>query len=221
MGTNDEIIVTSVSNGAVTISAILQNSCSQTTTKTKNIQVGENTNLDITGLENGIDAGGYVDLSLINSNGCGEIYFTDALPGLTFDYVGPDYAVLNSTSSNYGTGWIYMGITGADGIYKEFPINTTPPPPPPVIPNENYISIQRIQNDYNVYPFSHWKMVKVYYYGNNSDVDYWEWTTSDSYYAIPNDDSVIFLQFSSSNTNVSVRACNNDGCSQFVSTVIN
>ncbi len=144
--------------------------------------------------------------------------FTDASSGLTFDYVGLDYAALSSTSSNSGTGWIYMSIAGGNSIYKEFPINTTPPP---VLPNENYISIAHISNDYSVYPYSQWKMVKVYYYGNSSDVDYWEWSTSHSYYAKPNDDSVIFIPYSSSNVSVSVRACNSNGCSQYVNTVIN
>ncbi|WP_445736335.1 hypothetical protein [Mariniflexile sp.] len=218
LGSNNAITVTRVSNGTITLSVVLQNTCLQTVTKTKNIQVGENDNVDVTGLENGIDAGGDVLIDLINTNGCGEISDTYASSGLTFDYVSSNYAYLISSSSNSGTGWIYMGITGGNGIYKEFPINTIPPP---VLPNENYISIQRIQNDYNVYPYSQWKMVKVYYYGISSDVDYWEWTTSDSYYAKPNDGSIIFLQFSSSNTNVSVRACNSNGCSQSVSTVIN
>ena len=215
---NGDITVTKVSNGVITLSVVLQNACSQTVTKTKNIQAGENANVDITGLENGIDAGGSASLSLINSNGCGEIYFTDASSGLTFDYVGPDYAVLSSTSSNSGTGWVYISITGGTSIYKEFPINTSTPPN---LPNENYISIARIENNYNVYPYSQWKMVKAYYYGNSNDVDYWEWNIGNSYYAKPNDTSIIFLPSESSNVNVSVRACNNDGCSQYVSTVIN
>ncbi len=74
LGTNNNIMVTKVSNGTITLSVVLQNACSQTATKTKNIQVGENANVDVTGLENGIDAGGSVNLSLINSNGCGEIF---------------------------------------------------------------------------------------------------------------------------------------------------
>lgn len=218
LNSNGQIIVNKISNGFFTLSVVLQNSCSQTITKTKNIQAGENSNLDISGLENGIDAGSSIDLSLINSNGCGTIYFTSASDGLTFDYVGPDYAVLSSTTLNSGTGWIYVSVTGGTSIYKEFPINTLPPP---VLPNENYISIARIPNNYSVYPYSQWKMVKVYYYGNSSDVDYWEWYVGNSYYSKPNDTSIIFLPSSSSNVNVSVRACNSDGCSPYVSTVIN
>lgn len=215
---NGQITVTKVSNGIFTLSVVLQNSCSQTTTKPKSIQVGENANVDITGLENGIDAGGSVDLSLINSNGCGYITFTSASSGLSFDYVGPDYAVLRSTSSNSGTGWVYISISGGTSIYKEFPINTAAPP---VLPDENYISIAKVPNNYTVYPYNQWKMVKAYYYGNSNDVDYWEWYVGSSYYAKPDDTSVIFLPSSSSNVTVSVRACNSDGCSQYVSAVIN
>lgn len=218
LGSNGQITMTKVSNGTVTLSVFLQNDCSQTTTITKSIQVGENANVDISGLANGINAGGTVSLSLINSNGCGEITFTSASSGLTFNYVGPNYAVLSSSSSNSGTGWIYVSITGGTSIYKEFPINSNPPP---VLPNENYISIARIENNYNVYPYNLWKMVKVYYYGSSSDVDYWEWSVGNSYYSKPNDSSIIFLPSESSNVNVSVRACNSDGCSQYVSTVIN
>ncbi len=111
-----------------------------------------------------------------------------------------------------------MSISGGTSIYKEFPINTIPPP---VLPDESYISIARVPNNYTVYPYNQWKMVKAYYYGNSSDVDYWEWYVGNSYYTKPDDTSVIFLPSSSTNVNVSVRACNSDGCSQYVSTVIN
>ncbi|WP_157206468.1 hypothetical protein [Mariniflexile maritimum] len=215
---NGQITATKVSNGTFTLSIVLQNACSQPTTKTKTIQAGENANVDITGLENGINAGSSVSISLTNTNGCGTIYYTSASSGLTFDYVGPDYAVLSSTSSNSGTGWVYISITGGTSIYKEFPINVIPPP---VLPNANYISVARIANNYNVYPYNQWKMVKAYYYGNSSDVTYWEWNIGNSYYAKPNDTSVIFLPSTSSNVTVNVRACNNNGCSSYVSTVIN
>ena len=215
---NGQITATKVSNGTFTLSVVLQNTCSQTVTKTKSIQAGENANISITGLENGINAGGSVNISLTNSNGCGTITFTSASSGLTFDYVGPDYAVLSSTSSNSGTGWVYISISGGTSIYREFPINVIPPP---VIPNSSYISVARIENNYNVYPYNQWKMVKAYYYGNSSDVTYWEWNIGNSYYAKPNDTSVIFLPSTSSNVTVNVRACNNNGCSSYVSTVIN
>lgn len=215
---NGQITATKVSNGAFTLSVVLENACSQTVTKTKFIQAGENANVGITGLEHGINAGSSVSINLSNTNGCGIIYFTSASSGLTFDYVGPNYAVLSSTSSNSGTGWVYISITGGTSIYKEFPINVIPPP---VIPNASYISISRIENNYNVYPYSQWKMVKAYYYGNSSDVDYWEWSIGNSYYAKPDDTSVIFLPSSSSNVTVNVRACNNNGCSSFSSKVIN
>lgn len=218
LDTNDQITVTKVSNGNITLTVELENDCSQTTPITKDIQVGENNNIDVTGLENGIDAGSSVDLDLTNTNGCGTITFTDASSGLSFDYVGPDYAVLSSTSSNSGTGWVYISISGGTSIYKEFPINTTAPP---VLPDENLISIARISNDYTVYPYSQWKMVKVYYYGNSSDVDYWEWNVSSSYYSKPDDSSIIFLPSSSTNVTVNVRACNSDGCSDYKSRVIN
>jgi hypothetical protein len=215
---NGQITATKVSNGTFTLSVVLQNTCSQPTTKTKTIQAGENANVGVTGLENGINAGSSVSISLSNSTGCSTIYFTSASSGLNFDYVGPDYAVLSSTSSNSGTGWVYISLTGGTSIYKEFPINVIPPP---VIPNSNYISVARIENNYNVYPYNQWKMVKAYYYGNSSDVTYWEWNIGTSYYAKPNDSSVIFLFQSSSNVTVNVRACNNNGCSPYVSTVIN
>lgn len=215
---NGQITVTKESNGNFTLSVDLQNSCSQITTITKNIQVGENPNLDVTGLEDGIDAGGSVDLSLTNTNGCGYITFTDSSSGLSFDYVGPDYAVLSSLSSNSGAGWVYISLSNGTSIYKEFPINTTSPP---ALPDENLISIAKVSNDYTIYPYSQWKMVKVYYYGSSGDVDYWEWNVGSSYYANPNNSSVIFLPSSSSNVSVSVRACNSDGCSQYVSTIVN
>lgn len=184
----------------------------------KPIKIGDNNNLDITGLENGIDLGGSVNISIINSNGCGVIYFTSASQGLTFDYVGPNYASLSSNGTYYGNGSIYVSVIGGNSIYKTFPINVSTPPNPP---NENYISISRIPNDYNIYPFNEWKMVKAYYYGNSSDVDYWEWSIGSSNYSFPNDTSVIFLPAESSNVNVSVRACNSDGCSLYVSQIIN
>src|SRR5690606_11498844 len=55
---NGQITATKVSNGTFTLSVVLQNTCSQTVTKTKSIQAGENANISITGLENGINAGG-------------------------------------------------------------------------------------------------------------------------------------------------------------------
>lgn len=216
--TNGNITVTKVSNGTITLSVVLENACSQTVTKTKFIQAGENANIDITGLENGIDAGKSASISLTNSNGCGKIYSTYTSSGLKFDYVGPNYAVLSSSATNSGTGWVYISITGGTSIFKQFPIHTTTPP---TIPNKNYISIARIPNNYSFYPFNQWKMVKAYYYGNSSDVDYWEWNIGNSYYAKPNDTSIIFLPSSSSNVTVNVRACNSNGCSQYASSVIN
>ncbi|HMR16421.1 MAG TPA: hypothetical protein PKD13_08055, partial [Mariniflexile sp.] len=68
---NGQITATKVSNGTFTLSVVLQNACSQPTTKTKTIQAGENANVDITGLENGINAGSSVSISLTNTNGCG------------------------------------------------------------------------------------------------------------------------------------------------------
>ncbi|MCL8006596.1 hypothetical protein M8845_04055 [Gelidibacter japonicus] len=219
LDSNGLITATEVANGIFMLSVVLQNSCSQTITKTKSIQVGENANVDITGLENGIDAGSTVMIELTNNNGCGQIYFTSAT-NATFLSVGHDYAYLNVDSNAVGNGSIYVSITGTNSIYKEFPINSEPiiPPNPPI---ENYISVSRIQNDYNVYPYNQWKMVKAYYYSSSTNVDYWEWNIGNSYYTKPNDTSIIFLPFESSNVNVSVRACNSDGCSQFVSTVIN
>lgn len=112
---------------------------------------------------------------------------------------------------------MYITISGTS-IYKSFPINVIPPP---ILPNANLISIARIPNNYPIAPYNQWKMVKVYYYGNSSDVNYWEWSVNNSYYSKPNDDSIIFLPSSSSNVNVSVRACNNNGCSAYASQIIN
>lgn len=206
-------------NGNLTLQLTFGNPRCGDRTITKTIRVGDNDNLDVTGLENGIDAGGSVSLEVINTNGCGEIYYTSVSEGLTLEHEGGNTVFLTCATSAPSTGWIYISITGSSGIYKEFSINTTTPTTP-TLPNANSIYITGIPNDYTVYPFSEWKMVKAYYYGNSADVDYWEWNIGSSYYTKPNDTSVIFLPSWFNNTTVSARACNNNGCSQNVSTLI-
>ncbi|MGJ8551190.1 hypothetical protein [Winogradskyella wichelsiae] len=181
------------------------------------IRVGDNEDVGITGLENGMDAGSSLRVELTNTNGCGEIYFVDS-GGADVVYYGDDFVYLSTPSTASGTGYIYISLYGANSIYQEFQIhNNTPPPIDP--PSTNGISVAQLPNTYPLAPINSWTMIKATH-ANSTSVDYWQWSYNDVHYAFPADDSVIYLPPEVGNVYVSVRACNSGGCSNYVSFLV-
>ena len=221
-GTIDITVESGTSTGESWVEATLVFACGNVVLPRYTVWVGEQNQLVITGLENGITLGQTASIQIENSNGCTEIISTDSDVGINFYYVTPSYALIGTNSAAYAgqPAWVYIGTYANIDPLIEFYVNTPATANPPDV---NLISITRVPNNYPYPPVNNWKKVVAYYYGSSSDVDYWEWSIDNSYYGHPDGiTNTIFLPPDSNNVTVRVRACSNtDGCSAYKTQVIN
>ncbi|WP_298881301.1 hypothetical protein [uncultured Polaribacter sp.] len=218
---NGEIIVTKVADGLVTISATLQNSCSQTASITKDIQIGIPTyvnNATITGSSSICGTQLYTYSVNIPNHPCISNLNWSVSPNINI--VSQNYntiTVSRNQSSIEDPGFISVDVPNTDiQIKKGIMVG---------LPNNNLLSVQKIGN-VNIYS-GQWSKLKANYvtflYDVNSLSSYnYEWSIPNSQVRnLTNSAYKDIMPNTIGTLNIGVRVSNECGCSDWKYTLFN